>query len=235
MLDFGGNQLYVAFQGAGVYAALAPHRQLDPRVVSAADRATRIAAPGALLSVIGAKVLAARAGEHGAPVLAASEQESQIQIPFEASGSQLALSMDSPSGTFAVGVPLRGTAPSVFIDQDRNPLVMNAETGLLLDAGTPARSGMRLQILATGLGRVRPDWPSGIPAPMENPPAVVAPVRVFLDREPVEVLRATLAPGYTGMYLIDIRLPSIVNRGSAEIYLEADGQPSNRVRIWLEP
>jgi uncharacterized protein (TIGR03437 family) len=51
----------------------------------------------------------------------------------------------------------------------------------------------------------------------------------------VEVLRAELAPGYVGLYLIEVRIPSIVNRGPAELYLEAAGVPSNRVRLWLEP
>jgi uncharacterized protein (TIGR03437 family) len=235
MLDSSGNQLYVAMEGAGVYATMAAHRLRDPRVVSAADRMPRPAAPGALLSVLGAKVLAATAGDRRAPVLAATDEESQIQIPFDATGSQVALSMNSAGGRFAVGVPLRDTAPSVFVDSNGNPLIMNGDTGLVLDAGSPARSGMRLQILATGLGRVNPEWPSGIPAPLEEPPAVIAPVRVYVERQPVEVLSATLAPGYTGMYLIEIRLFPIVNRGSAELYVEASGQISNRVRIWLEP
>ena len=40
--------------------------------------------------------------------------------------------------------------------RDGVPLVTNAENGLVLDAAKPARPGMRLQILTTGLGRVAP-------------------------------------------------------------------------------
>ena len=47
--------------------------------------------------------------------------------------------------------------------------------------------------------------------------------------------RATLAPGYIGMYLVEVRLPAIVNRGTAEFYIQAQDQPSNRIRIYLEP
>jgi len=36
-LDPAGNQLYVALDGYGVYAAPAPHRFRDVRVVNAAD------------------------------------------------------------------------------------------------------------------------------------------------------------------------------------------------------
>jgi len=99
----------------------------------------------------------------------------------------------------------------------------------------PARSNSRLQILAAGLGRVQPDWPTGLPAPLDAPPRVVAPVRVFLDRVPLEVTRATLAPGYVGFYLIEARIPEIVNSGPAELYIEADGHSSNRVRLYLQP
>lgn len=234
-LDAAGNQLYVAVEGFGIYAAMAPHRLLDPRVVSSADMTARVAAPGALLSVVGSRVLSARAGQWNAPVLAASDTESQIQIPYEAQGSGLSLSLQSAAGTLTFGLPLRDVSPSIFIDKESNALVMNADTGLVLNATTPARSGTRVQILAAGLGRVRPEWPTGLAAPLDDPPQVVAPIKLFLDREPIQVTRATLAPGYIGLYLIEVQLPKIVNSGPAELYIESDGQQSNRVQIYLEP
>ena len=92
-----------------------------------------------------------------------------------------------------------------------------------------------MQILATGLGRVDPSWPTGLVAPVENPPKVAATVRVYLDRAPVEVTRAVLAPGYIGFYLVEVEIPKIVNYGAAELYVEVDGQASNRVRVFIEP
>ena len=233
-LDDNGNQLYVAVE-TGVYGTLAPHRLRDPRVVSAADRVARAAAPGSLLSVLGAHVQAATIGDRNAPVLAATETESQIQVPFDVSGSSLQLAATTSSGLRQIGLTLLSASPSIFVDPNGVPLVMNADTGLLLDPATPARSGARLQILATGLGKVRPDWPTGLAGPMENAPRVVTTVRAYLEREPVEVTRATLAAGYIGMYLVEVQLPSIVNRGTAELFIEAENQQSNRIRIFLEP
>jgi uncharacterized protein (TIGR03437 family) len=92
-----------------------------------------------------------------------------------------------------------------------------------------------LQILATGLGKVRPDWPAGMAGPADEPPKVVAAVHAFLDRSPLEVTRAVLAPGYIGLYLVEVQLPAIVNAGPAELHLESEGRESNRVRVWLEP
>ena len=213
----------------------APHRLRDPRVVSAADRIVRAAAPGSLLSVLGARVTAARIGDLRVPVLASGEMESQIQVPFEVAEPAIALAMDSSSGPMQAGVAVKPASPSIFVDRDGSPLLMDAESGLMLDASTPARPGTRVQILATGLGRVTPGWPSGLAAPLQNPPRVSAPVRVYLDRESLEVKRATLAPGYVGMYLIEVELPRIVNSGTSELYLEIESEQSNRVQLWLEP
>jgi uncharacterized protein (TIGR03437 family) len=235
-LDRGGNRLWVAVEGLGVFSTLAPHRLRDPRVVSSADLVARAAAPGALLSVLGARVDSARAGNLSAPVLAANETESQIQIPFNASGDSVALSLASAGGTRVLpSVPLLTASPGIFLNQDGSPAALDAETGLLLDAMNPAHSHSRIQILATGLGQVTPDWPAGITAPLENSPKVVTPVKASLDRVPVDVTRAVLAPGYVGLYLVEIEIPKIVNYGPAELYIEAGGQGSNRVRVYIEP
>ena len=230
-LDNAGNQLYAAFEGDGLFATMAPHRFRDPRVVSAGDMIERPASPGALLSVVGRNIQSAQAGNRPAPVF----EQSQIQVPFEVTGSTLNLSLESTSGRITMGLPLKSVSPSIFVDRDGSPIVLNADTGLLLDATTPARSGSRLQIFATGMGKVTPDWPTGIPAPLDSPPRVAAATKVYLDREAIEVTRAILAPGYVGFYLIEVQLPGILNRGPAELYVEVDGQQSNRVRIYLEP
>jgi len=57
---------------------------------------------------------------------------------------------------------------------------------------------------------------------------------VYLDRQPVEVTRAVLAP-YIGFYIVELNVPKIVNYGPAELYLEVAGEPSNRVRVYIQP
>jgi uncharacterized protein (TIGR03437 family) len=236
-LDPGGNQLYVALDGYGVFAAFAPHRAMQMRVVNAADFTTRAAAPGSLVSVIGGRITAAQAGGLSFPILDASDAESQVQIPFEASaaGNSIALALDAAGRQFTLGVPFQPVSPAIFIDRSGAPMLLDADSGMMFDASNTARSGARIQILSTGLGRVRPDWPTGMAAPLQQPPEVRATVQAFLDRSPVEVLSATLAPGYVGLYLVEIRLPAILNAGPAELYISADGQESNRVRIQIEP
>jgi uncharacterized protein (TIGR03437 family) len=237
-LNDGGHQIYAAVEGYGVYATLAPHRLRDPRMVNAADFSARPAAPGTLLSFVGARVTSARAGTLDVPVLAAAETESQIQVPFGVTGTSLSLALMTAGANGVlmrrdVRMALQATSPAIFVDRDGTPMALDADRGLLLDAMTPARAGSRVQVLATGLGAVTPDWPTGLAAPLENAPRVNAPVKAYLDRVPVEVLRATLAPGYIGFYVVDIQVPDIVNNGPSEFYLEVGGQESGRVTLHL--
>ncbi len=120
------------------------------------------------------------------------------------------------------------------MDPEGTPLIMDADSGVMLDATKPAHANARIQILATGLGRVTPDWPTGLAAPLSDPPRVLASVRAFVDHAPVEVTQASLAPGYVGFYLVEIQLPRINNTGPVELYLEAQGQQSNRVRLYID-
>jgi uncharacterized protein (TIGR03437 family) len=234
-LDRSKSQLYIAVEGYGVYAAPAPHRAQTLRLVNAADFSTRPAAPGSLVSVLGGAVRSVRAGDLEFPILDSSGGSTQIQVPFEVNGPTVGLSLDAASGRISVGLAVQPASPAIFVDRDGAPMVLDADTGLMLDSATTAHSNSRIQILATGLGRVTPQWTTGLAAPLENPPAVAANVRAFLDRAPVQVTRATLAPGYVGLYLIELQLPALVNGGPAEFYISAEGQESNRVRIYLEP
>jgi uncharacterized protein (TIGR03437 family) len=234
-LDPAGVQLYVAVEGYGVYAAAAPHRLRNLRVVNAADFSTRAAAPGSLVSVIGGRVNAARAGNLDYPVLAAADDASQIQVPFEAVGPNVALALETSSGRVTEGLAVQPVSPAIFVGRDGAAMLLDADSGLLVDARNTARSNGRIQIFATGLGKVRPDWPTGLAAPLENPPLVAAPIRAYLDGSPVQVTRAMLAPGYIGFYLIEVQLPAIANMGTSELHISADGQESNHVQIVIEP
>jgi uncharacterized protein (TIGR03437 family) len=235
MLDRNANQLFVALETSGVFAAMAPHRRERPAIASAADGSAGAASPGALLRLIGRGVDRGEAGGRSLPVLAETEEETQLQVPFDAEGAILAMSFPPGSAALRFNVPMQPVSPGIFEDRDGSPMLLDADSGVMLDAMNPARPLMRVQVLAAGLGRVRPDWPAGAAAPADNPPTVIAPVRVVLDGQPLAATRATLAPGYAGFYLVEFEMPAFVNSGTAELYLEVAGRPSNRVRVYIEP
>ncbi len=229
------NTLIVALDGYGVFETAAPHRTRTVKIVSGADLTERAAAPGSLVSVLGARVQAVRNQGASYPVLAASDQSSQVQVPFEAAAGTFSLALEGATDRWTLPLTVKEAAPAIFVDSDGSPLVLDADSGLVLDPKIAVYAGSTVQILATGLGKVAPEWPTGQPAPLDTPHNVIGSVTAFLDGRQVEVKRASLAPGYVGYYLVELQVPAIVNRGASEFRLVMNGEESNRVKLYLEP
>jgi uncharacterized protein (TIGR03437 family) len=229
----------VALDGYGVFEAAAPHHTRAVRIVSGADLSERPAAPGALISVLGAKIRTANqqgtTGQSAWPIVASSDQSSQLQVPFEAVAGNLSLNVEGTTEKWSLPVTVKDAAPAIFVDEEGAPLILDAASGLVVDPRIAVYAGSTVQILTTGLGKVNPEWPTGVPAPVDSPPAVSGSVSAFLDGRPIEVVRATLAPGYVGYYLVELQIPRIVNRGSGELRLSMNGLESNSVKLYLEP
>ncbi len=231
-LDSTRGMLYVALDGYGLYAAPAPYKTAAIQVLTAAEEPARAAAPGVLLHVEGSGLSQVKSESGELAVLSSTTASAQVQVPFEATGPTLALTVVSSQGDSRTALPLREVAPAILVDGDGLPIVVDAASGLTLDARNMAHPGTRIQVFASGLGKVDPEWRTGVPAP-EDPPAVVARVNARLNDAPVEVTRATLAPGYVGLYLVEVQLPGLVNAGAADFSLEVNGEQSNHVKILL--
>ncbi|HWD98021.1 MAG TPA: hypothetical protein VG345_03260 [Bryobacteraceae bacterium] len=227
------NTLEVALDGYGVYETDQAQGG-GVHVANGADLSDRAAAPGSLISVIGANVSSGHSGNTAWPVLAVSADSSQLQVPFETPAGALTLAIEASGSSFTVPVKVKDTSPAIFVDGDGAPLLLDSASGLVLDPKTPVQAGALVQVMATGLGRVSPDWPTGIPAPADGPPAVRGAVTAFLDGAPVEVTRATLAPGYIGYYVVELQIPANVTAGVRELRLVMNAEQSNPVRMYLD-
>lgn len=230
-LDEAAVFLYASIEGEGLFLTQAPHRRQTPRAISAADFRSLSAAPGALLTVVGAKIDAASINGAPLPVLSREDGESQLQIPFGVPAAELSLNYVSNGFTRQLRLPLQATAPVIFTDREGAPLLVDAASGELMDPLAPLKAGQQIQILMTGLGEVEPNWPAGAPAPQENSPRVLAPVRVWFNGQTLEVLRSELAPGYVGFYLVEVKLPPILDRGIAPLAVEAGAAMSNTILL----
>ena len=228
------NTLTVALDGYGVFEAPAPHRTRSVRLLNGADMTERAAAPGSLVSVQGAELQRATVGDRTWPVVGTSDRNSQLQVPFESTPGVYQVAMDGPNGHWTAPLSVKDASPAIFVDSDGSPLLLDAASGLVLDPSAAIHASSTVQLLSTGLGQVTPEWPTGVPAPYDAPPAVRGKISAFLDGVPVEVTRATLAPGYVGYYVVELRIPAIVNRGVSELRLVMNGEESNRVRLYLE-
>ena len=225
-LDPAAVQLYVAMDGYGVFGAAAPHHALGLRLVNTADFSTRAASPGSLVSVVGDKVNSVTGGALQYPLW----NNSQIQVPFEAVGPTVSLALETAAGTTTRDLQVVPVSPAIFVGPDGVPVIFDADSGMPLE-GNVAHAGQRLQVMLNGLGKVRPDWSTGVAAPAVNAPVVTAKVQAYLDGSELPVERATLAPGYVGLYLVEVQLPVVANYGAMELYVSADSQESNHVQI----
>jgi uncharacterized protein (TIGR03437 family) len=90
---------------------------------------------------------------------------------------------------------------------------------------TPVHAGDYIEIYCTGLG---PTEGSG------NPPLTLLTPTVFLGDTPLQPVYSGLAPGYEGLYQVDVRVPSGLTPGPQPVILEVSLQHSNIVGIMVQ-
>lgn len=224
------GRLYVSLAGYGVYWTRTPHVERALRVLSAADLTVRPVAPGSLLTITGASAVRARAGGRPAPILNSDLGRTQLQVPFAVRGNSMRLRLEVPGNSHTLDLPLQRVSPAIFVVAGE-PLVLDAGTGALIGWDRPAKAGGTVLVMATGLGEVDPPWPAGLPSPESDPPRTVAQVNATLAGLPAKVLAAHLAPGFVGIYLVEVQIPFGTHPGAVELAIEAEDRLSNAVPL----
>ena len=116
----------------------------------------------------------------------------------------------------------QGTGQGAILNQDFSA---NSSTD-------PAARGSVVQVFATGLGATNPAVPSGQAAPAQPPANVVSLPQVQIGGQNAAVDFAGLAPGFVGLYQVNVIVPVGVQPGAAvSLVLRADGVPSNTVTV----
>jgi uncharacterized protein (TIGR03437 family) len=106
------------------------------------------------------------------------------------------------------------------------PAVVHMDSNFV-SAAQPAKAGETVTIYALGLGPTRGTVPLGTVFP-QSPTPVVAPVDVLANGLPAEVLYTGGYPGSTDGYQINLRLPTGLGPGTAEIKIRSawiEGSP----------
>ena len=128
------------------------------------------------------------------------------------------------SVTFADG------GPAVFLTSQGAGIAQVAKpdgTAVLVDADHPATAGDALIIYCAGLGAVTPSVPAGSPAPLTSLVNTVNPVSVTIGGIPAQMLFAGLAPGFVGLYQVNVVVPAGVTPSSAvPLVITTAGQSS---------
>jgi len=198
-------------------------------VVNAADF-TQSVAPGGLISLFGTNLsptnmatnevpLPTALGDscltlNGAPIpmLFVSSGQVNAQLPFDVEGNGVMV-LHTPGGVSDnFNVSVQSTAPSVFRSgaagpQSGIPTVVRASNNQLVTLSNPVHAGDELVIYATGLGQVAPNVKAGNPGPSKPLALTMVKPTVTLGSATLPVHYSGLAPGFVGVYQINVGVP----------------------------
>ena len=214
-------------------------------------------APGTIISVFGKNMAQTGAaslpiprtlggatltiGGADAPLFYSSDGQINAQIPFElaANARHQAVVKTQKTGGQSITVPetitLAAVRPGIFTTNQQGNgqgAILNTR-GALVDVSAAAAAGEVVQVFATGLGATNPVVASGALAPSAEPLARVnAEVTAEIDGKPARVFFAGLAPGFVGLYQVNVEIPGGVTPGpAATLVLRQAGVPSNTVTL----
>ncbi len=186
------------------------------------------------------------------PIFYVDANQVNVQVPFEISAGQVTVQVvrDNTPGNRVTAVvdsmsprlfPLRqlplapdGSPYGVVINNSDGTLAVPSNLGV---GGHPAKPGDVIIIYALGLGPVTPFVATGAAAPAREPLARTSnPIQVSFGSlasgiPPVTPTYAGLAPGYAGLYQINVAIPLNVPTGSLPVNVAIPGHPSNTVDL----
>lgn len=235
---------------AGTQNSLAVYGLLHGAVSLAANAASGDAAavvPGSLVSLFGSGLAQsiAQAGSFPlptalggasvtvggvtAPLLYAGPTQINFQVPFEIPAGSATVSVSvggTPAATRSIAV--RGAAPGIFLLDQGHAAALNQDFSVN-GPGRPAAPGSVLQVFLTGLGAVDHPVPNGAAAPAD-PLSRVPGVTASIAGQPASLLFAGLAPGFAGLYQVNVVVPQIAP-GGYPLQISAGGAASNTATV----
>ena len=234
-----------------VLAAPQPPSISTGGVVNAADY-TSVVAPGMIVALFGDSMASKVSSATGTPLPTAldgtsvevngqaiplffvSPKQINAQMPFGISG-QLQVRVRTATGISAPAtITVVASAPRLFtksMDGKGEPILLHSSDWSPGSAASPARPGEYLILFLTGLGAVSPAIPAGQAAGDNGtygPLNQLAPnaVTVSVGGKQAAILFAGLAPGFVGLYQINLQAPVDMPRGRIPVVVSTKDGPS---------
>jgi uncharacterized protein (TIGR03437 family) len=193
--------------------------QLNGGVVSAASFVADVAR-GGLASIFGTNMgnganTTVYINGFPAPVFFASPGQFNVQIPWEVTGMGT-FSMivnGAPSNVVSKGVYTY--SPDVFMVSAAQAAIMHADGITLVSNASPAAVNETVVVYCTGLGPVSGPMVTGQPASSTSlQPTTPQPATATLGGVPATVSFSGLAPGFIGLYQVNVQVPANAAPGS---------------------
>ncbi|MBS1858431.1 MAG: hypothetical protein JST11_23880 [Acidobacteria bacterium] len=171
-----------------------------------------------------------------APIYFVSPGQINFLVPY-ATGSSTATIVVQNNGVNSnpVTVPVAATAPGVYtLDQSGSGpgAILHADYSVV-DASNPAAAGETVLIYLTGMGTVSPtlaDGTAGTSGTLYR--ATNSNITVLVAGKPGTVLFNGLAPGYPGLYQINVTLPApLANSGALPLAIQTGNAYHDQVDI----
>jgi uncharacterized protein (TIGR03437 family) len=161
------------------------------------------------------------------PVLYVSDQQINFLVPPTLTGLQAELTVTNSLGR-SVELPLDvfPVAPGIFFDA-------SSGFGAILNSGSadttgvrPASRGSFIEIYCTGLGATR-NLGDGLQRTAILP-------QVAVGGFSAQVTFSGLAPGFLGLYQVNVQVPNLAAPGTVPVVLSQNGSRSNEVKVRIQ-
>jgi uncharacterized protein (TIGR03437 family) len=166
-------------------------------------------------------------------------EQINLQIPFEVTGLAKLTIVVTVNGAISdpVEVALQQQQPGIFVADWTTGAgaILHGADYALVSTSNAARRGEVVLIYATGLGPVRNAPATGRPAsssPLSE--TTVVPTVTFGGATATEVLFSGLAPGYVGLYQVNVRVPPNTPSGIIDVVIHMGGQTSKAAKMAVQ-
>lgn len=179
-------------------------------------------------------------GNQPLPILYTDTGQLNVQVPYSVPVNTTYQLTVQYGNTLSVpqSLVVAQAQPGIFASnqQGTGQGSITAIDGTLVQPGSPANIGDTVVIYCTGLGAVSPAVKEGSPAPSTAPLAEdVNDVTVTIGGQSAQVSFAGLAPGFAGLYQINVVVPAGITTGNAvPVVLTIAGQVSPAVTMAVQ-
>ncbi|HXS98965.1 MAG TPA: S8 family serine peptidase [Candidatus Limnocylindrales bacterium] len=160
-----------------------------------------------------------------------SPTQVNVFVPYELkdqTSAQVKVTTDEFTYGNVVTVPLTNYAPGFFSYSASGLLIADAVNTAVVGPSNPAVRGQPIQLYCNGLGPVNNQPASGQPAPGDAAhlaTTTTTPV-VTIGGQPATVQFAGLAPGFVGLYQVNVTVPAGISAGNQPITISIGGATS---------